>query len=153
MADASWVHLGRDYAYGLIVEGKIVGIAYWRDAELLDEDAQHEPAVNDPGWFWTATDSPWKRRRVARGLELTAEMGEEELGQTVRDALEVIPAEVLVEEGDNEQPHRGNPSDALAEGGGDDEWPLRGSDRETPVLVAVGALALMAGAVTRRRRR
>src|ERR687894_311344 len=58
MADASWVHLGRDYTYGLIVEGKIVGLAYWRDAELLDEDAQPEPAVNDPGWFWTATDSP-----------------------------------------------------------------------------------------------
>ena len=152
MADASWVHLGRDYAYGLIVEGKIVGIAYWRDAELLDEDAQHEPAVNDPGWFWTATGSPWERRRVAHGLELTAEMGEEELGRTVRDALEVIPTEVLAEEGDNEQPRRGNPNDALEEGGGN-EWPHRGSDRATPILVAVGALALMVRAVTRRRRR
>ena len=152
MADASWVHLGRDYTYGLIVEGRIVGIAYWRDAELLDEDAQHEPAVNDAGWFWTATDSPWERRRVAHGLEVTAEMGEEELGQTVRDALEVIPAEVLVEEGDNEQPHRGNPNDALAEAGGQ-ESPHRGSERETPVLVGIGALALMVRAVTRRRRR
>ena len=152
MADASWVHLGRDYTYGLIVEGRIVGIAYWRDAELLDEDAQHEPAVNDPGWFWTATDSPWERRRVAQGLELTAEMGEEELAQTVRDALEVIPTEVLAEEGDNEQPHRGNPNDALEEAGGQ-ESPHRGSERETPVLVGIGALALMVRAVTRRRRR
>ena len=79
-------------------------------------------------------------------------MGEEELGQTVRDALEVIPAEVLAEEGDNEQPHRGNPNDALEEGGGN-EWPHRGSDRATPILVAVGALALMVRAFTRRRRR
>jgi hypothetical protein len=53
MADASWVHLGRDYAYGLIVEGRIV--------------------------------------------ELTAEMAEEELGQTAGDALEVIANEVLAE--------------------------------------------------------
>ena len=151
MADASWVHLGRDYTYGLIVEGKIVGIAYWRDVELLDA-AQHEPAVSDSGWFWTATDSPWERRRVAQGLEMTAEMGEEELGQTVADALEVIPAEVLAEEGDNEQPHRGNPNDALEEAGGH-EWPHRGSERETPVLIAIGALALMVRAVTRRRRR
>ena len=152
MADARWVHLGRDYTYGLIVEGRIVGIAYWRDAELLDEDAQHEPAENDAGWFWTATDSPWERRRVAHGLEVTAEMGEEELGQTVRDALEVIPTEALAEEGDNEQPHRGNPNDALEEAGGQ-ESPHRGSERETPVLVGIGALALMVRAVTRRRRR
>jgi hypothetical protein len=78
-------------------------------------------------------------------------MGEEELGQTVGDALEVIPTEVLAEEGDNAR-HRGSPNDALVEAGGD-ESPHRGSDRETPVLVAAGALALVAGAVTRRRRR
>ena len=48
MADASWVHLGRDYTYGLIVEGKIVGIAYWQDAEILGEDAQHEPRSDRP---------------------------------------------------------------------------------------------------------
>jgi hypothetical protein len=100
MADASWVHLGRDFTYGLIVEGRIVGIAYWRDTELLDEDAQHEPAVTDPGWFWTATDSPWERRRVAQGRGLTAEMNEEELNQTVVDALEVIANEAPAEGGD-----------------------------------------------------
>ena len=45
-------------------------------------------------------------------------MGEEELAQTVGDALEVIPTEALAEEGDNEQPHRGNPNDPLEEAGG-----------------------------------
>jgi hypothetical protein len=100
MADTSWVHLGRDHTYGLIVEGRIAGIAYWRDAEILNESAQHDPAVADPGWFWTSTDRPGERRRVAQGLELTAEMGEEELGQTALDALEVIPNEVLAEGGD-----------------------------------------------------
>jgi hypothetical protein len=151
MADASWVHLGRDYTYGLILEGRIVGIAYWQDAEILGEDAQHEPAVTGPGWFWTATDSPWERRRVAQGLELTAEMGEEELGQTVVDALKVIADEVHAEGGDDESPHPGVPNELLAERG-DGEWPHRGSQPDTPVLVVV-ALVLIVWAVARRRER
>jgi hypothetical protein len=100
MADASWIHIGRDYTYALVADGRIVGIAYWVDAEILNESAQHEPAVADPGWFWTPTERPQERQRVAEGLELTGEMGEEELGQTARDALEVIANEVLAEGGD-----------------------------------------------------
>jgi hypothetical protein len=100
MAASYWSHLGRDYTYALVVEGRIVGIAHWLDAAILNESDQHEPAVADPGWFWTPTERPEGRPRVAEGLELTGEMSDEELGQTTLDALEVIATEVLADGGD-----------------------------------------------------
>jgi hypothetical protein len=151
MAASYWSHLGRDFTYALVVEGRIVGIAHWLDAEILDESDQHEPVVADPGWFWTAIERPEERQRVAHGLELTAEMGEEERGQIVRDALDVIATEVLAEGGGGEWLDRGIPYEVLAEGG-DDERPDRGSHPDTRTLV-VAALVLIVWAVARRRGR
>jgi hypothetical protein len=98
MGETYWTHLGRDHTFGFVINGRIAGITYWLDPEPRGErDADGEPAVLSPGWFWTSVACPEKRHRVAQGLEFTLDMTEEEVAQTEEDVLEVVAKEVLAE--------------------------------------------------------
>jgi hypothetical protein len=94
-----WSHFGRDYTYGLVVGGRLAGVLYWLDAELLDANAERDLAVTDPGWFWVSAEDPEHHHRVAQGLELAGDLSEDALAQTVEDALVAVFREVLEEGG------------------------------------------------------
>jgi hypothetical protein len=101
MADAFWMQLGANMTFALGVEEKIIGITYWVDAEGLGaEGAEESSSLPESGWYFVSVDLPSHPERVAQGLELSRDMTEAELAQTVQDTLEVVANAVLVEGGD-----------------------------------------------------
>lgn len=100
MADAQWIQLGLYPTFTLVVGGEIAGVTYWVDAEGLAQQAPEDAPLPDSGWYFVAVKRPWDPGRVALGLELSADMTEEQVADTVEQALEVIANEVLAEGGD-----------------------------------------------------
>src|SRR5918997_2950903 len=102
MADAYWMQLGTHPTFAFEVDGKIVGVAYWLDAEGLEDVELADGAeLPESGWYFVAVNLPRHPERGARGLELRRDMTQEELAHTAERALEVVANEVLAE-GDDE---------------------------------------------------
>lgn len=95
MADAQWIQLGLHATFALIVGGEIVGITYWADAEGFAQQAPEGAPLPDSGWYFVSVMRPWDPERVAEGLELGPNMSEEQLAETVGQALEVVANQVL----------------------------------------------------------
>jgi hypothetical protein len=100
MADAHWIQLGVYATFALVVGGEIAGVTYWVDAEGLAQQAPEDAPLPDSGWYFVSVKQPWDPERVAQGVELARDMREEQVGETVEQALEVIANEVLAEGGD-----------------------------------------------------
>jgi hypothetical protein len=99
MADAHWIQLGVYPTFALVVGGEIAGITYWVEAEGLAQQAPEDASLPDSGWYFVAVKRPWEPERVAQGLELGRDMGEEQVAETLEQALEVVANEVLAEGG------------------------------------------------------
>jgi hypothetical protein len=97
MADAFWMQLGVQATFALEVGGRIVGIAYWLDAEGLGQGPGGEAPPTESGWYWVSVTRPREAHRVAEGLELRREMDERELAETAERALEEVANEVLAD--------------------------------------------------------
>jgi hypothetical protein len=95
MAEAQWIQLGVYPTFGLVVGGDIGGITYWVDAQALAQQAPQDATVPESGWYFVPVTRPWEPARVAQGLELSPHMTEEEVAETLEQALEVIANEVL----------------------------------------------------------
>ena len=95
MADAYWMQLGANLVFALEVGGRIVGIVYWLDTGGFEDAQAAESPLPETGWYFLSTNLPRNPERVAQGLELTRDMTEEQLGQTVERALEAVTDEVL----------------------------------------------------------
>ena len=95
MADAHWIQLGVYPTFALVVGGEIAGVSYWVEAEALAEQAPEDAPPPDSGWYFVPTKRPSEPGRVAQGLELSPDMTEELVADTVEQALEVIANEVL----------------------------------------------------------
>jgi hypothetical protein len=55
-----WVEIGRS-AFGLVHDGRVVAIVYWRGADAAEvEGLDGEPVVVEAGFSWVATDAPWE---------------------------------------------------------------------------------------------
>ena len=100
MADAFWMQLGANPTFALEVGGQIVGITYWVQVEAIGDAAGDQSSAPESGWYFVAVTRPTGPERVAQGLELKAEMSEEEVAETVQDALEMVANEVLAGEED-----------------------------------------------------
>ena len=101
MADAYWMQLGGNPTFALEVDGRIVGITYWLDSEVLGEAAGEQSPLPESGWYFVAVTRPRDPERVAEGLEFKQGMSEEDMAQAAQDALEVADDEVLAEGGDD----------------------------------------------------
>ena len=99
MGDAGWIQLGVYPTFALVVGPEIAGVIYWVDAEELARQAPEDAPIPDSGWYFVSVKRPWEPERVAQGLELGPDMGEEEVAETLEQALEVVANEVLAEEG------------------------------------------------------
>ena len=97
MADAYWMQLGNHPTFALEVGGRLVGLTYWLDAEGLAGAAPAGGQAPESGWYWVSVSRPREVHRVAHGLELSADMPEEELARTAEQALEAVANEVLAE--------------------------------------------------------
>jgi hypothetical protein len=99
MADAHWIQLGVSPTFALEVGDQIVGITYWVDAEMLAQGVPEDAPLPDSGWYFVSVNRPRDPERVAAGLELSRDMTEEQLAETVEQVLEVVANEVLAEGG------------------------------------------------------
>jgi hypothetical protein len=102
MGEAYWMQFGGYPVFAFEVNGQMIGVAYWLDAESLQgsEAAPEDPPPPESGWYFVAASQPRHPERVARGLELRRDMSGEELSHTVEQALEEVANEVLPEGGD-----------------------------------------------------
>ena len=102
MADAYWMQFGNNPVFAFEVNERMIGVAYWLDAEGLEarELPPEGPPIPESGWYFVAVDLPRHPERVAQGLELRRDMSPEELALTVEQALEEVANEVLPDGGD-----------------------------------------------------
>ncbi|CAA9489789.1 MAG: hypothetical protein AVDCRST_MAG45-678 [uncultured Solirubrobacterales bacterium] len=101
MTNAYWMQLGNHPVFAFEVNERMIGITYWLDAEAFEgvEPPPEAPPVPESGWYFVAVNQPRYPERVALGLELRRDMSDEELAQTVHQALEGVANEVLLEGG------------------------------------------------------
>jgi hypothetical protein len=96
MAAPYWTQAG-DHTWGLVVDGRIVGLVYWTGPGLGEEgDAGGDPLFMEAEWFCLRVDDP-DNHHALDAPSLDEDMSHDELVAAMDAAREAASREILGE--------------------------------------------------------
>lgn len=93
-----WTEAG-SYTWGLVVDGRIVGLVYLTVDNLGEEGPGGEPLLLELRWSWVRVDDPDKHHLVEGAPDLTGDLSHEEIAAGMDGARAVAAEAILGEQG------------------------------------------------------